>query len=313
MNSEKKAEAMDKKKLLISFSGGETSAFMASLLWTHKQEEFEMVFVFANTGQEREETLEFIEECSKYFGFPVYWVEGVFSRKYGVGVKSRLVDFKKADRDGKVFEQMISVYGIPNVANPQCSRELKANVINHFARHVLLWKDFYLAIGIRSDEADRMNAKAKAKKIIYPLISNDFFPNITKQHVNYFWDKMPFRLRLKGYQGNCKWCWKKNIKKLEKIAFENPEVFEFPKLMEKKYGNFFTERRTEKWNAEGKELPRNIKFFRGGLGAEEILKNAKDHKIEDDHKITAFQTNVFDASDLDLVGGDSCEVWSDCK
>lgn len=304
---------MVKKKLLVSFSGGETSAFMAYLLWKYKRDEFEMVFVYANTGQEREETLEFINECSQYFGFPVYWVEGVFSKKVGVGVKSKVVDFDSADRKGRVFEEMISVYGIPNPANPQCTRELKANVINHFARKTLGWKGFYIAIGIRSDEADRINAKAKQKKIIYPLISKDFFPNMTKQHVNFFWDKMPFRLRLKCYQGNCTWCWKKSTKKLEKIAFENPEVFEFPKKMEEKYGNFFPPQRIEKWLNEGKEIPKDIKFFRDGLSAEKILKNAKNHKIIDNHKITAFQMNVFDSSDLDLIGGESCEVWSECS
>ena len=52
-----------KKKLLVSFSGGETSAFMAQWLWKHKQDEYEMLFVFANTGQEKEETLQFVDKC----------------------------------------------------------------------------------------------------------------------------------------------------------------------------------------------------------------------------------------------------------
>ena len=49
-----------KQKLLVSFSGGETSAFMAQWLWKHKQDEYDMIFVFANTGQENEETLQII-------------------------------------------------------------------------------------------------------------------------------------------------------------------------------------------------------------------------------------------------------------
>lgn len=293
-----------KKKLLVSFSGGETSAYMAQWLWKHKQDEYEMVFVFANTGQENEETLEFVEKCSKFFGFPVVWVEGVFSKKYGVGAKSKVVNFSTADRDGKVFEEMISVYSIPNIANPQCTKELKANPINHYARHVLKWKTFYTAIGIRSDESDRINRKAKKLKLIYPLINNKMQP-MTKPKINFFWKLQPFRLELKGYQGNCKWCWKKNIKKLQRIAYENPEVFKFPSMIEEKYGNFFPQHRLEKWLSEGKEIPKDITFFRDNKSAKDILNSAYPHKIVDD--------SVYSGHQLDLIGGESCEVWSECS
>ena len=50
------------KRLLVSFSGGETSAFMAQWLWRHKRDQYDMVFVFANTGQENEETLDFVQQ-----------------------------------------------------------------------------------------------------------------------------------------------------------------------------------------------------------------------------------------------------------
>ena len=300
-----------KKKLLVSFSGGETSAYMAQWLWKNKQDEFDMVFVFANTGQENEETLEFIEQCSNYFGFPIYWIEGVFNKTVGIGTKSKLVDFQTADRDGKVFEEFISVYSIPNQANPQCTRELKAYPINHFARNVLGWNNYYLAIGIRSDEADRINSKAKELKIIYPLINRNYNPS-TRQSINLFWENQPFRLNLKGYQGNCKWCWKKNIKKLQKIAFENPEKFDFPIKMENKYGDYFPEHKIEKRQIEGKEIPKGITFFRGGISAKQILESAFDHKISDDSKFIGLQLTI-DSNDLDLVGGESCEVWSECS
>ena len=51
---------MVKKKLLVTFSGGETSAFMSYWLHKHKRDEYEIVFVFANTGMESNETLLFI-------------------------------------------------------------------------------------------------------------------------------------------------------------------------------------------------------------------------------------------------------------
>lgn len=47
-------------KLLVSFSAGETSGYMAYLL---KQEyKDEIVFVFANVGEENEETLIFADK-----------------------------------------------------------------------------------------------------------------------------------------------------------------------------------------------------------------------------------------------------------
>lgn len=90
----KKCEAGEKKKLLVSFSGGETSAYMAQWLWNHKQDEFDMVFVFANTGQENEETLLFVEKCSKHFGFPVHWVEAVVHHGKRKGTTHKAVCFK---------------------------------------------------------------------------------------------------------------------------------------------------------------------------------------------------------------------------
>lgn len=59
-----------KKKLLISFRGGRTSAYMAWFL-THKWEyrdRYEICVVFANTGKERPETLKFVDSCDINFG-----------------------------------------------------------------------------------------------------------------------------------------------------------------------------------------------------------------------------------------------------
>src|SRR5690606_2539766 len=110
-----------KKRLLVSFSGGETSAFMAQWLWQHKKDEYKMIFVFANTGQENEETLEFVEACSKEFGFPVVWIEAVTNQKNGVGQSFKVVDFKTACRKGSPFEAVISKHGIPNTETPHCT------------------------------------------------------------------------------------------------------------------------------------------------------------------------------------------------
>lgn len=273
-----------KKNLLVSFSGGETSAFMAQWLWKNKQNEFNMVFVFANTGQENEETLQFVQKCSDFFGFKVYWVESKVSEKSGTSFE--IVDFNTASRDGEPFEQVIKKYGIPNQAFPHCTRELKLQPIRKFAKYFFN-DEYFTAVGIRSDEADRISKDARKNKIIYPLINRNYIPK-TKQEINFYWSKMPFRLNLKGYQGNCKWCWKKSLRKLQKIAFNNPEYFEFPRKMEELYGDS------------------KYTFFRNNMSADDILNIANDFNIIDDARFDSFQLN------FDLIGGKSCEIWSEC-
>ncbi|SRR3972149_628960 len=282
-----------KKKLLVSFSGGETSGFMAQWLWKNKQDEYDMIFVFANTGEENEQTLDFVQKCSDHFGFPVVWIEADVVSEKGKGTKSKIVTFETASRKGEPFEEVIKKYTIPSIKFPHCTRELKQVPIKHYARSIG-WKkrDYETAIGIRVDEIDRVNEKFAEEKLFYPLVS--IMP-MTKQKINFFWNQMPFRLELKGYQGNCKWCWKKSLRKHLTIAVENPEYFDFPKRMEEKYGN------TEK----------KLRFFRKNMMAQEIIDLSKEpfEKAMDD--ATKYEQFDINGNDLDISNGcsESCEVF----
>lgn len=224
---------MSKKNLLISFSGGETSAFMTRWLLENKQDEYDMVVVFANTGQENEETLQFVEKFSIHYKIPVVWVEAVVRVKFmdkvcemcsdifmtykwfgaRLGTKHRVTNYNNADRDGKVFERVIQKYGIPNMAMPQCTRELKQRPITSFGIEYFKGSKFYTAIGIRNDEVDRKNANASKRRLIYPLIE---MQPTTKPVINLFWSLQPFRLDLKGYQGNCRHAGKRDLRNCTK-------------------------------------------------------------------------------------------------
>lgn len=285
------------KKLLVSFSGGETSAYMAQWLWNHKRNEHEMVFVFANTGEENEETLDFIEKCSNHFGFSVVWVEAVFT--YGDGTKHKVVDYKTATRSKKLFEEMTKDFGISNQAYPHCNRELKLAPIQSYIRSIG-WKDYETAIGIRYDESDRMAKSRKENKLIYPLIT--MIP-MTKPKINFWWSQQPFRLNLKEWQGNCKTCWKKSDKKLFKIAQENPEHFKSFAQIEDRYKDYIPPHRNRA------AIVDPIYFFRKNRSANDIIEQSKrfNGKLHDNSQNINTQMEMFD-----LVGGESCEIFSNC-
>lgn len=249
MNGRKKIKKRE-GKILVSFSAGETSAYMA---WFLKQNyDGEMIFVFANVGEENEATLEFADKCDKYFGLDLIWVEPKINMNGAT--KHAIVDYETAERSGinGNFEQMIKRFGIPNAQNMICTRELKERPITSLARSIG-WqhKDYETAIGIRSDEIDRVSKNHVKNRLWYPLINE----SVNKQIVNRFWDKQPFRLELKGYEGNCKWCWKKSDRKLATIYKNTPERFEFPLLMERKYAEH-----TANLNPDRLSLP--MRFFR---------------------------------------------------
>lgn len=283
------------ENLVISFSGGETSAYMCQMDFIKKYKK--ILVVFANTGQENEETLDFVDAVDRYFNLNVVWVEAAINEKIGVGTGYRLVDYKTADRDGRAsFEPMIKKYGIPNMTQPHCTRVLKREPLDKYVHSIFKRGTYDLAIGIRYDELDRMSTKAHERNIIYPLVES----KITKKDINLFWSKMPFRLSLKGYQGNCKWCWKKTIRKHVTIMRENPSAFIFPKEMEK-YGMS---------GAYAQKTGEPQRFFRKKMTVLDIKNLSKDKSILDAEDDSIIYDKQYD---LDLSGGcgESCEVYSD--
>ncbi|MCO6471869.1 MAG: phosphoadenosine phosphosulfate reductase family protein [Saprospiraceae bacterium] len=209
--------------IAISFSGGRTSAYMSHLLLTNeKYKAFQKVFIFANTGKEREETLNFVHQCDKHFGMDLTWVEADVNPEKGIGTSYRIVDYETASRKGEPFAAMVEKYGIPNKDFPHCTRELKQRPISKFLDDAIGKNQYCTAIGLRIDERIRLNRlSAEKNNYIYPLI--DDFPTFEAQ-VRNFWDAMPFDLRLKDYEGNCDLCWKKSRRKRLTLIAENPGI-----------------------------------------------------------------------------------------
>ena len=286
------------KNLLVSFSGGETSGFMAHWLKKHYKEiGFENIcFVFANTGQENEQTLLFTEQCDKAFNLGVVWVEAKVNQEKGKGVRHIIVDFNSASRNGRPFEDMIRKFGIPNQAAPFCTRDLKLGPIESYAKEYFKGDKYATAIGIRIDEIDRISPSMKQRSLIYPLITDVV---MSKQKINFWWSQQTFRLELKGYQGNCKTCWKKSELKLYQLAKEDVSQFEFMDRMEKTYGKIGA-------GFERNKVSESRVFFRGNRSTQDIIRESKDWNgfVRDDSIDVNDQLRMFDS--------ESCEIYSNC-
>ena len=309
-----------KPNLVISFSFGETSAYMAWRLLNDpalRSQFGEVVVVVANTTREREEALRFGHRCDQEFGFDLVWLEAVTHHGEIKGCTHKITSFMEARRDGSVFEDMIRKYGIPNYQYIHCTRELKLNPIRSYIETELGWArgTYQTAVGIRADEIDRMSETAMANGVIYPLVKL----GVTKPHINEWWMRQPFRLDLKGYQGNCKGCFKKSWRKLFTLYGEDSREFAWNAEMEDRHGlvgGEFTKRPGEGQEPLASDYRRV--FYRENRSVTDLAnlyEQVKDTFIpaEDDAAILP-QPNLFPV-DLDVPGacGESCEVWSDLE
>lgn len=285
---------MGEQRILVSFSGGRTSGLMLRRLLDSVRDA-RMVVTFANTSQEDERTLDFVHKVDQEWGVGIVWLEAVVHPDRGVGTTHRIVSYETADRTGATFEAVIAKYGIPNKAFPgACTRELKLRAITSYARSIGWGPGTYdTAIGIRADEIDRMDSMAAQKRFIYPLAS----AGITKTDVLAWWSKQPFDLNLPEHFGNCRWCWKKSLRKHLTLVKECPEAFDFPRRMEALYAN-----------AGAGIGPRT--FFRNRMTVGDLFALAEKpfEPFRDDAEMQ------LPLLPLDIPGGgcgESCEIYAD--
>jgi hypothetical protein len=204
---------------VISFSGGRTSGYM---LWRIIQENNglpdDAIVVFANTGKEMEETLEFVRDCEINWNVPIHWVEYKNNEQ---GFKK--VTFESASRNGEPFSEMLTKKQyLPSPVMRFCTIELKIRSIHKYLKSVG-WKhnENMDWVGIRADEQRRA---AKIDRERTPLVT----AGVTKHTVGDFWKNQTFDLGLSNINGvtmhgNCDLCYLKGAKQTLSLIAEKPE------------------------------------------------------------------------------------------
>lgn len=232
--------------LMVTVSGGRSSAMMARHIQTsEKYKDFEKIYVFANTGQERVETIDFLKNIVKYWKMDLHIVEAVGSDVMGVGINYKLVDFDTLSMNSEPFEAVIrhknkGVFeGLPNSESPYCSENLKTIPCKKFCDEIFGVNNYLKAIGYRKEDMPKRITFAEAKidkTRIFPLLT-DFYVPIDNLELNRWWDKQPFKLGIHGKFGNCELCWKKSKNTLIDNIRYGTRTIEWWQKMEDKYDN----------------------------------------------------------------------------
>ena len=197
----------------------------------------DLAVVFANTGLERPETLEFVDVCGRAWRVDVIWVEYLWDAPH----RTRVVDFTSASRNGEPYAALIDRKGfVPNVKLRACSSFLKRDRIDSYARHRLGLKRWHSVIGLRADEQRRvlrmraMNCGSRTgAHAVLPLAD----AGVREADVLDWWKRQPFDLGIPSYAGNCAACFLKGRAKLIRIIRENPSVADWWIAQEAKVAN----------------------------------------------------------------------------
>ena len=218
---------------LISFSGGRTSGFMLyKILEAYDFALPDYVHVvFANTGKEMPETLDFVHKCSVEWNCKINWLELEIAEERPI-YRTKEVSYETASRQGEPFAALIDRKNmLPNPFQRFCTQEMKVNVMKRFMVQKG-YKEWNNVIGLRYDEPRRVakqkgaNESGKNKwESLMPL----YDARLTLQDVSKFWKDAEFDLSLPSFDGktlagNCDMCFLKGKRTLIALAKERPDL-----------------------------------------------------------------------------------------
>jgi len=285
------------KNIFCSVSAGYSSVMMAIKLkeWFPNNN---IINVMANTSKERKESLHFMNECDKHFKLNLVWLEAEFHEK-GTGVTYKIVDYKDLKRNGEIFEAGIKKLGIPSKVNKWCNRDMKLEVLRKYADTVFDRNNYSIAVGLRTDEMDRVRKDYKTNNVFYPLIDL----GISKKERNKFWNDQPIKISIEAYKGNCDLCFAKSNRKLITIIKEEPKLADWWNLMIEKYSHIKKE--TSPSYNQLMEENNGMTFYRGYKTIKDLVKMSSQPfaKATDEY---IYENDLFDSED---DCGSGCSVF----
>lgn len=212
---------------------------------SEKYANYDKVFVFCNTGMERQETIDFLKNIEKFWKMPLIKIEGVYSNNLGTGISYKIIEWNELDMKAKTFSKMIEhktkgiFKGLPNQNAPYCSENLKTIPAKKLCDDIFGINKYKIAIGFRKEDMPKRISWAEIKEQkqkIFPLLT-DFYTPISQLDLNKYWEKQPFKLELHGKFGNCELCWKKSDNNLIENILHGTRFIDWYKKEEEKYGN----------------------------------------------------------------------------
>jgi len=197
---------------VVSFSGGRSSAYLA---WLIKQTYPDALFVFMDTGAEHPKTYEFIKEVDKRFGLNLICLRTVVHPEMGEGCTFSVVPIEECHYDVVPWRDMVKKYGCPSVVGRAfCTDRMKVVPFTKWLKQSID-SEFTVWIGIRADEPKRLKGRPNTK---YLADISEF----GKKDVSDWWSKQDFDLQLSHEFGNCVFCIKKGVARLEQVAKQEP-------------------------------------------------------------------------------------------
>ncbi len=228
---------------VANVSGGRSSAFMLERLLDAHGGELppRCEAIFANTGKERAETLDFVAALTERWGVPITWLEYAYVKGGKPARQYRIVSRETASLDGEPFSAMLDAERwMPSTAKGGrvCTAELKVGVIDRY-----LWQTRKLTrrqtrklIGFRADEPHRWKpALYEACEVAYPMVD----AGVTAGDVAAFWGGQAFDLGIDSSRGNCDLCYLKARPNLVATIRDEPSRADWWMDAERRSGRTF--------------------------------------------------------------------------
>lgn len=282
--------------LVIAFSGGRTSGMM--LRHYLDTEEQQPIVLFANTGKERDETLDFVHEVEVQWNVPIVWLEldivkmdfakvkkypSPRTRQNLVSKKTMLwykqVTYETAARHQETdtpFDKVITTRQIlPNAVSRYCSSEMKVRTMQRYLWDQGIYK-MRNAIGFRADEPDRgydllhSSDRDKQVSLEFPLMKL----GVTVDDVMNFWSQQEFDLQLQSHEGNCHLCFLKKRRSLLALLHSRPDLAEWWQSVE--------EEKSQHCHGLGGQFNRNFTIA-------QLVEQAKTYEFDQDDTQNAMQ------------------------